>query len=657
MAVELYIEDELIDLIGDEKIQTDYAIAEIGNFSTRQGFRGINFDIPKTANNKKILENSDLVNNTTTRPYRRLKARVYVDGIDQNIRFADIESIQDNYNIRLYGGNASFFEDAKNLSLIDLELSEYDHYINLTNVVNSRTNTDGYIYPLIDYHIDSPNVRIDNISDTYRVNYTFPSVFLETIIDRIVNQLGYTINNTLLNDVNYQKAELVLPCVTPVRNFDFNKYKQIFYADLTPPFDDVPVNLFANSPAALFEIITPQSQFYQVGAQSPFEFADEVEYTATYRIEINNSGIASTIEFLTFDTVSTNPNQQFISIFSATVNAGANVFTGTFTRKIESQPSTGVTASQIFVNNTNASLKYTLFELEIVNGKVLKPNPIIFGSLYKNDYVTVSSLFGKLKASDILRGYLQLFSSIIIVNEDNKEVNIYKFDEIKNNIGLALDWSSKLDYTDNEQLEFELDKYAQENILEYKDEQDVIKPTGTDGNIIIDDETLETTETLFTLPFAATNMVFRLLDLMLPNIGLFTTNDNSPPVTEQKEKTEPRILYLERDSGNVDYTDGTTTTTVTTNLPFAWFIRSDKEVNLGFANNLIPLYYGGLQSVLSRTKIVTENIRLNALDIQALDFLKPIYLDKHNAYFYISKISGFDYGSSESTEVELVKIR
>jgi hypothetical protein len=82
-----------------------------------------------------------------------------------------------------------------------------------------------------------------------------------------------------------------------------------------------------------------------------------------------------------------------------------------------------------------------------------------------------------------------------------------------------------------------------------------------------------------------------------------------------------------------------------------------KEVNLGFANNLIPLYYGGLQSVLTRTKIVTENIRLNALDIQALDFLKPIYLDKHNAYFYISKISGFDYGSSESTEVELVKIR
>lgn len=657
MALELYIEDELIDLIGDEKIQTDYAIAEIGNFATRKGFRSVDFNIPKTANNCRILESSQIVNNTTLRPYRRLKARLNVDGIDQNIRFAEIESVQNEFNIRLFGGNANFFEDAKNLSLIDLNMSEYDHYINLANVVNSRTNTDGYIYPLIDYHTDSPNVRIDNISNTFRVNYTFPSVFLETIIDRIASQLGYTLNNTLLNDVNYQKADLILPCVTPVRNFDFNKYKQIFYADLTPPFDDVPSSFSINNPAALFEIITPQSSFYQVGAQSPFEFADEVEYTATYRIEITNSGSASPIEFFTFDTISTNPNQQFVSIFTATVNAGANVFTGTFNRKIESQPSTGVTASQIYVNNSNPNLKYTLFELEIVSGKVLKPNPIIFGSLYKNDYVTVSSLFGKLKASDILRCYLQLFSSIIIVDEDNKEVNIYKFNDIKNNIGLAVDWSSKLDYSENEQVQFELDKYAQENILEYKDEQDVIKPTGTDGSIIIDDETLEATETIFTLPFAATNMVFRLLDLMLPNIGLFTTNDNSPPVTEQKEKTEPRILYLERDSGNVDYTDGTTTTTVTTNLPFAWFIRTDKDINLGFGNNLITLYYGGLQDVLTRTKIVTERIRLNALDIQALDFLKPVYLDKHNCYFYISKISGFDYGSSENTEVELVKIR
>jgi hypothetical protein len=129
MAFELYIEDELIDLIGDEQISTDYAIAEIGNFATRSGFRSINFDIPKTANNNRILQNAFIVNNTTTRPYRRLKARVFVDGIDQNIRFADIESVQDTYNMRVYGGNANFFDIIKGKELIELSyLQTIDYF-------------------------------------------------------------------------------------------------------------------------------------------------------------------------------------------------------------------------------------------------------------------------------------------------------------------------------------------------------------------------------------------------------------------------------------------------------------------------------------------------------------------------------------------------
>jgi hypothetical protein len=86
-------------------------------------------------------------------------------------------------------------------------------------------------------------------------------------------------------------------------------------------------------------------------------------------------------------------------------------------------------------------------------------------------------------------------------------------------------------------------------------------------------------------------------------------------------------------------------------------MNAGKSENLGFGNNLIERNYQGLISVLTRTKIVTEQLRLDALDIQQLDFLKPVYLSKHNAYFYISKISGFTYGSSESTEVELVKLR
>jgi hypothetical protein len=269
----------------------------------------------------------------------------------------------------------------------------------------------------------------------------------------------------------------------------------------------------------------------------------------------------------------------------------------------------------------------------------------------------IQYLLPNLKQSEFIKAYLQQYCAIIQVNEFTKIVRINKFDDIISNISNAYDWSGKIDYSEEPNINYAFDKMAQQNTLKYSNDDTVKKPTGTDGNLFIDDETLESTNEYIELPYAASNLVTRLQGVLVPQIKLFTTDDGSPPITELTEDVEPRVLLHQKISGDVDYTDGTTTTTVTTNLPIAWFIRGDKTYNLGFSNNLIPSYYKGFENALNKTKIVTERIKLNNLDIETLDFLRPVFLDKHNAYFYISKISGFDYGSSEATEVELVKIR
>jgi hypothetical protein len=666
MAVELYIEDELIDLIGDEKIQTDYAIAEIGNFSTRQGFRGINFDIPKTANNKAILENSDIVNNTTLRPYRRLKARVYVDGIDQNIRFADIESIQDNFNIRLYGGNASFFDAIKNKQLRELSyLPSLNHEFNLTNVYDSRDNTDGYVYPLIDWNADSPNNIMNNTSKTFDVRYCYPCLFVDEMLDNICLDAGYTLVNNLLNDINYQKADLIMPIISSNPNqinstsiFSgsntsvFNKDKTTFYLTYNNiTFDntsgeqlDTETNTFTSDGALTGEPLDPFTttlEYYEI----PFDG----EYQLTFNIQgIKNAagvtaGVIYKLNGTVLEEIAKSDNATSVTSFDLPLTYQAEFSAGDKVGCIVISLEGIVVSPPVTIQNS----RYDIKSLDL---------SIKFGRELLFEY-----LESKIKQSDLLRAYLQMFCLLINVNEDTKTVYINKFNDISNNIGLALDWSLKLDYTDNEQLEFELDKYAQSNTLTYK-EDDSIDPTfiqGSNGTINIDDETLDSEEEFVELPFAATEMDSRLQAFVIPKIKIFRTNDDSPPETKPTDKVEPRILFLNRETTvpSVIYSDGTSTLTTNVDLPLPWFMLAGKEVNLGFANNLIPLYYGGLQSVLTRTKIVTENIRLNALDIQQLDFLKPIYLDKHNAYFYISKISGFDYGSSEATEVELVKIR
>jgi hypothetical protein len=646
MAVELYILDQLVELEGTENISTDYAIAEIGNFSTRKGFRSINFDLPITANNKAILENAELINNSTTRPYRRLKARVNVDGIDQNIRFCDIESSQDTYNVRLYGGNANFFDIIKSKLINSLEyLISLAHPQTLTEVYDSRQYNDGYIYPLIDWHADSPNNIMSNDSKTFDIRYTFPSLFVNEIIENICLDAGYSLSNNLLNDLNYQSADLIF-CPT------FND-PQYYNGNAKTQLNTVQNSIFENPvyykfPEVLFssaeEVQKETGTWTTDGAITGFPitvtdtiYFYEVPVSGEYTFTLNGTG-DQTLPVVAFILKRNGTTLEEVGGLSSTV--GPTTWEVTFNYTVNAL------AGEQYVAYF---FSFTAFTIDNAN------------FYYLSNVLNFKYIESKLKQSDFLRAYLQMFCCLVTVDEDTKTVYINKFDDIANNIPLAIDWTDKIDYTDKPNVEYSLESYAKSNTLTYK-EDDSIDPTfiqGSNGTIIIDDETLDPTNEFVELPFSATEMDSRLQAFVIPKIKIFRTDDASPPETKPTDKVEPRILLLERVTTvpSVIYSDGSSTLTTNVDLPLPWFMLGGKQLNLGFANNLIPLYYTTLQDVLNRTKVLTINVKLNAIDIFQLDFLKPVFIAEHNAYFYISKISGFTYGSSESTEVELVKLR
>jgi len=646
MALELYIEDELIDLIGDEQISTDYAIAEIGNFATRSGFRSINFDIPKTANNNRILSNSYLVNNSTPRPYRRLKARVYVDGIDQNIRFADIESVQDTYNMRLYGGSANFFDIIKERKIDELQyLPSLAHEQILNEVFDSRQNNDGFIYPLIDFHADSPNSIMSNTSKTFNVQFCYPCLFVDEMLENICTDAGYALNNSLLNDANYQSADLIfVPTFLNPRFFNAGSTTEI--NTIQNSIVEAPIHYaFPILNTSYSEPIGSETGTWNVdGALTtyPITVTDtiyfyEIPVSGEYTFSLIGNGL-QTLPVVALILKRNGTTLEEVAALSSTVGPATWAVTLSYT------------------TNALAGEQYVAYYISLTSFTIEQAN-----YQYLSNVVNFNYIESKLKQSEFLKAYLQMFSCLVTVDEDTKTVHINKFNELFENIPLAIDWSDKIDYSEENNLEFSLDKYGQENSLEYKADAS-IDPTfiqGANGVITIDDNTLPFSAEIVKLPFSATEMDARLEAFVIPKIKIFTTDANRTPATQPTNKVEPRILLLERVTTvpSVIYTDGTTTVTTNVDLPLAWFMAGGKQLNLGFGNNLITLYYGGLQSVLTRTKIVTEQIRLNALDIQQLDFLKPVFLSKHNAYFYISKISGFTYGSSESTEVELVKLR
>ena len=666
--VELYINDLLIDLDG-AKIQTDYSIAEIGAFETRNGFRGIDFDIPKTANNKTILENPDIINNTSSKPYRRLKARLLVDGIDQLIRFADIEGSSDKINVRLYGGITTFFDLIKKKELTELDLSTLNHTWDLATVIASRNNTT-YIYPLIDYHADSPNALMTNANNDFNVKQSLPSVTFNTLLAGIVGGVGYALQNNInLFDLQYINNLLLLPVITTdyaqtiTDRFNVEGNTNITVVAQT-------INIGASPSKTVFincENITVDNDNREANETLTFRIDGgslETRTVTTYTAAAD--GVHNFRADILFEYINlVNSALMFISVVK--VNGAVANVTGQTQYEIPANTPVGVTIPRTLSFDLNVTLSQgeKVFLMVIgsqisgfsrLNTASIKIRPaklnISFG-----DFIYLQYLLPDLKQSDFFRNYLQMYCAIVQVDEFTKLVRINKFDDVLSNIGLSVDWSDKLDYSSVEEITYALDEYAITNRLLYADDDSVIKPIGTDGALVIDDETLEDERDFIELDYAATEQVTRLSGLNISQIKLFTTNDDSPPKTEITEEVEPRVLLLENISGSVDYTDGSTTTNVTTNLPVTWFIRADKTYNLGFANSLIPSYYKTLEGVLFRTKIIKAQIRLNSLDIYNLDFLKPVYIDKFNSYFYISKISGYDCTNNESTEVELVKIR
>jgi hypothetical protein len=657
--VELYINDLLIDLDG-AKIQTDYSIAQIGAFETRNGFRGIDFDIPKTANNKTILENPDIINNTSSKPYRRLKARLLVDGIDQLIRFGDIEASSDKINVRLYGGLTTFFDVIKKKEINELAfIPTLAHNYNIANVIASRNNTSGYIYPLIDYHADSPNAIISDNNNDYDVRYMFPCLFVNQILASIIGDAGYGLQNNInLFDLQYINNPLLLPLVEPnqsnfnansIQTTTANEFQVGIFATL------VFANIFDNVTFDIQNAIKRQSETLDYDTNIFTRTVDfwEAKATGMYRLygKIIYSNSFPNGSDVDGGLLRANNSNVLITLLQFTPIAGAVAVEYTFDITVNIQK-----GNKVFINLAHEE-GATPYSMQILAGTTFNVEAINVQRMAYGSNIQVFELVPKIKQSDFLIQYLQMYCAIVQVDEFTKLVRINKFDDVLGNIGLAVDWSDKLDYSSVEEITYALDEYAITNRLLYADDDSVIKPIGTDGTIVIDDETLEDERDFIELDYAATEQVTRLSGLNISQIKLFTTNDDSPPKTEITEKVEPRVLLLENISGSVDYTDGSTTTNVTTNLPLTWFIRADKTYNLGFANSLIPSYYKTLEGVLFRTKIIKAQIRLNSLDIYNIDFLKPVYIDKFNSYFYISKISGYDCTNNESTEVELVKIR
>lgn len=198
----------------------------------------------------------------------------------------------------------------------------------------------------------------------------------------------------------------------------------------------------------------------------------------------------------------------------------------------------------------------------------------------------------------------------------------------------AVDWTKKLIPSEASnhprQTDFSVEEYCQHNIYKWKEDDTVYQQH--DADMTVDNKTLEYTQDVCTLPFAA-------------------TDGNRIPIYEWESVTEP----IGR-SGN----------TITVQRATKYKACKDRIVNLtkndagyaalAFNINLQSIFDKKLEKLrktVANPHQITERFNLSDLEILNFDETKPVYLAQYGAYFAVLEIKTTSSGYSEVTMIEL----
>lgn len=661
--ITININGEDLDLYGNDVIAGTFAIARIGDISKRSGSYTTSYSLPLTAHNKRVIDNAQLLNSNSSLPYSNLPCFIEEGGLRVFDGVAVIEGIQDSIELYIKAGNSTFFDIVKERNLSDLDLSEYDHEFYITDIVASRTNTEGYIYPIIEYQADNPSAGTRVIN----CKHMAPAAFLHTLIKEIITQAGYTYEGALFADVDF--VNVLLPGFDeaqtdnnlPINEFEANRASDfILYSITTANYGATtriaPLNIETfdnnnNYDTSTFKYTCQHPGVYNFSFSLDLEWRVSVNTTtdltqSEYDVLLirKRNGIETILSTTSFNIVGTST-----LLWSASTPLVHN-FSATLTEE------TLELNDEIFIRiatvEQGASFVSGATSIEVYFTEATLTNECLSVLNYTNPLHVVDNL-PRFKQYDLLRTVAQMWGQLIQVDENNMKVVFKAFNDIPKAINQAVNWSSKIDYSRLHKLEFRLDSYAQSNNLKYQDDDNITKPTGTDWVMPVADLSLQKDKDLIVIPFAATETVESFFGLNVPYIGVFTDGSASA--------TKPRLVKLKLYNLTMQWADDYgNSDTETTNIPIPYFIDAGETFNLGFDNSL-KSNYTALQAVLNKTKIITERIRLTPVDILNLDFFKPVYLERtgehgYNGYFYISEITQYKFGLNESTEVQLVRL-
>jgi hypothetical protein len=681
IRTEIYIENELIDLLKDIGTDFTYTIDDVRDFGSRNTSFSRTISIPATARNNKILgfafdlgmaheHNMDLPNVASNfTPSQAAKCEVYIDKIQifkGVIRILEI--ITNNgtteYQCAVFGELGGFITELGNKRLEDLDFSEYNHTWNVTTIQNSwdTINGSGYYYPLIDYGDVSTN------KDDFHVSTFRPALYVKEYIEKIFEGTTYTLNCDFFNTDFFKK--LIIPNNSQgIQGTNDQFILATIAATKTILNSNTPTARNINVP---FDNTTLLN-FTENGTKSIFTYTDGTKtvralasITGVYQTDAASSITATlyvagvAVQTLTQNTFSANNPYTFSFDWTGNI---AN------TNTVYINISVPVTANTYIVTVSSANFTFTQLAAQLdsvaYNGTVSMNNNLPKGIFQKDFFLSVCKMFNLYVYQD---------------NINEKQINIAPFiDFYSDAVTNSLDWSQKIDIASTmsikpmSQLNARYYAYKYTPDSDYYNDNYLKKYGQSYGDFIYD------SEFDFVKDTASTQIIFAPSVLKL-HTGQDKYHTDIYKLSNNNTQEDPmdsviRVLMAKKFTGvsqwKIQQDGGGTLATITaygyaghlddpTNPTIDLNFGAPKELQFPAStyptNNLFNTYHKPyiLEITDMESKLLTCRVYLNALDIYNLDFSKYIWIN--GVLFRLNKVEAYDPTAFNTTQVNLLKV-
>ncbi|KAA4010770.1 hypothetical protein F3D69_06000 [Bacteroides ovatus] len=589
---ELYINNTKADL-NKTDITLSYKSNLLTDISKIISNRSYTIRLPKTAKNLALIECSHLPSSISRYPYLKHKGTLLRNGIEM-IKNANVVLLEtsETIEVALTWGNVTNFagvvNDGKKLTDITHGTVEGVDW-----VIWSNKGSNSAQFPLIDYGFNSgdPNV------------WYHPVVTVKWILDKIQEQSGVTFNfpSDKLTVIN----KMIIPLLTRNDSEELYSKYPINLVGTGIGRDNRVVNYFGlninfngdDTQRKYGETIDYQQQNSTVKAYRISYDSDKSHIKGTVMTVFRSTTIS--IDYLTVELWMDRTSIATFRPISYQVNN--NLWTVGFNIDCTFNTSAGQTISLgllsgrgYFSSASDAGSNTNLNLILSARGE------ISFGEKFP-----IVPNLPDIKQIDFIKAVASMVGLFALPDGENG-IKFIPFDNLSANKSKAVDWTNRVIMAYNSvtprNLQYTLDNIAQNNWFRYKEDDNVMG--NYDGNIQVDDATIEYERDAITLPFSACSTKGGVA-----YIPLYSYNEEGEL---EYNKTNPRILLLDGTKG----------------------IFKGLEWTTLIANN-----YQTYKGLINDAKVVTEYIRLNSIELRDLEMDIPVYLAQYGCYLAIIEIT------------------